>query len=167
MLQTLALIQRAAAEPAEVQRLARSQERELRSWLYATKAAGGTLDSALEAVGAEVEELHRVPVQIVVVGDVALDEHVTALVAATREAVLNAARHSGAQVVDVYAEAEPGMVSVFVRDRGRGFDPAAVSDDRHGLSGSVEGRMTRHGGSATIRSAPGEGTEVRLELPHD
>ena len=165
VLQTLALIQRASSEPAEVQRLARSQERELRAWLYSSRAGAGTFDSALEAVGAEVEELHRVPVQIVVVGDVDLDEHVTALVAATREAVVNAAKHSGSSVVDVYAEVEPSQVSVFVRDRGCGFAPDDVPEDRHGLSNSVRGRMARHCGTAVVRSTLGEGTEVRLELP--
>ncbi len=165
VLQTLTLIQKAAAEPVEVQRLARGQERELRAWLYATRAAAGTLESALGAVGADVEEAHQVPVELVVVGDTALDERVSALVAATREAVVNAAKHSGAASIDVYAEVEPSLVSVFVRDRGCGFDPSSVPEDRHGLSGSVEGRMRRHGGSAVVRSAPGEGTEVRLELP--
>jgi signal transduction histidine kinase len=164
VLQTLTLIQKAAGSPAEVTRLARGQERELRSWLYTTHAASGTLDAALVAVGAEVEELHQVPVEIVLVGDVPLDERVGALVAATREAVINAARHSGAPAVDVYAEVEDSLISVFVRDRGHGFDRASVPDDRHGLSGSIEGRMQRHGGTATVRSSS-DGTEVRLELP--
>ena len=165
VLQTLALIQKASADPAEVTRLARGQERELRGWLYASRAGQGTLEPALEALADEVEAAHRVPVEVVVVGDLPLDERVTALVAATREAVVNAARHSGAPAVDVYAEVEPLLVSVFVRDRGCGFDPAAVPSDRHGLSGSVVGRMARHGGTAAVRSTPGEGTEVRLELP--
>jgi signal transduction histidine kinase len=164
VLQTLTLIQKAAGSPAEVTRLARSQERELRSWLYTSHSASGTLDAALVAVGAEVEEAHRVPVEIVVVGDIALDERLGALVAATREAVVNAARHSGAPSVDVYAEVEDSLISVFVRDRGHGFDRSAVPADRHGLSGSIEGRMQRHGGSALVRSSA-EGTEVRLELP--
>jgi signal transduction histidine kinase len=164
VLQTLTLIQKAAGSPAEVTRLARGQERELRSWLYTTHAASGTLDAALVAVGAEVEEAHQVPVEIVVVGDVALDERIGALVAATREAVINAARHSGAPSVDVYAEVEDGLVSVFVRDRGHGFERSSVPADRHGLSGSIEGRMQRHGGTALVRSSA-DGTEVRLELP--
>ncbi len=165
VLQTLTLIQRAAGSPAEVARLARSQERELRTWLYARRAGEGNLSAALEAVAAEVEELHQVPVEVVVVGDLPLDERVTALVAATREAVVNAARHSGAPLVDVYAEVEPALVSVFVRDRGIGFDPATVPEDRHGLSGSVHGRMARHAGRASVRSAPGDGTEVCVRLP--
>jgi signal transduction histidine kinase len=164
VLQTLTLIQKAAGSPSEVTRLARGQERELRSWLYTTHAASGTLDAALTAVGEEVEEAHSVPVEIVMVGDLQLDERVAALVAATREAVINAARHSGAPSVDVYAEVEDGLVSVFVRDRGHGFNRTTVPDDRHGLSGSIEGRMQRHGGSGTVRSSA-DGTEVRLELP--
>lgn len=165
VLQTLTLIQKAAGSPADVARLARRQERELRAWLYASRSGEGMLSVALEVLAAEVEDAHGVPVEVIAVGDTALDERSTALVAATREAVINAAKHSGAAVVDVYAEVEPSVVSVFVRDRGRGFDPTAVPSDRHGLSGSVVGRMTRHGGSAAVRSAPGDGTEIHLELP--
>jgi signal transduction histidine kinase len=165
VLQTLALIQKSSASPAEVTRLARGQERELRNWLYAEKHDLGTFASALERSAAEVEDVLAVPVDVVVVGDCPLDERLGALVAAAREAVVNAAKHSGAPSVDVYAEVEPALVSVFVRDRGRGFDPAAVPADRHGLSGSVVGRMERHGGTASVRSTVGSGTEVRLELP--
>lgn len=165
VLQTLALIQKASGSPAEVTRLARGQERELRHWLYADRHDEGTLASSLEQAAAQVEDVLAVPVEVVVVGDCSLDERVVALVAAAKEAVVNAAKHSGAPSVDVYAEVEPALVSVFVRDRGCGFDPAAVAPDRHGLSGSVVGRMERHGGTADIRSVPGNGTEIRLELP--
>jgi len=165
VLQTLALIQKAATTPAEVTRLARSQERELRTWLYAGGASEGSLTAALRAVAADVEAAHQIPVDVVTVGDLELDPRSSALVAAAREAVVNAARHSAATSIDVFAEVEPALVTVFVRDRGCGFDPAEVPADRHGLSGSVMGRMARHGGSASVRSAAGEGTEVRLELP--
>jgi signal transduction histidine kinase len=66
--------------------------------------------------------------------------------------------------VDVFAEADPHTVTVFVRDRGQGFDMTAVPDDRMGVRHSVIGRMERHGGHATVKTAPGEGTEVRLEM---
>ncbi len=165
VLQTLALIQRSAGSPGEVTRLARAQERELRGWLYDGGAQEGTLGGALRGLADEVEQAHGVPVEVVVVGDVDLDERVAALVAASREAVVNAARHSQAAVVDVYAEAETDAVHVYVRDRGTGFVPDDVPADRHGLSGSVAGRMTRHGGTSAVRSAPGEGTEVHLALP--
>ena len=67
--------------------------------------------------------------------------------------------------VDVYAEVSPAAVDVFVRDRGRGLRPGAVAADRHGVRSSIVDRMRRHGGTAEVRSAPGEGTEVRLHLP--
>jgi len=165
VLQTLALIQKSASSPAEVTRLARGQERELRSWLYSTGTSEGSLSGALTQLAADVEESFQVEVDVVTVGDLALTEKLAAVVSATREAVVNAAKHSGVGTVDVYCEVEPEQVTVFVRDRGRGFDPATVPDDRHGLSGSVHGRMERHGGVAVVRSSGGEGTEVRLEMP--
>lgn len=165
VLQTLALIQRAAADPREVSRLARSGERELRSWLYRAPAdPQATFKAALEAAVAEVEEAHGVPVEVVVVGDAPHVPPLDSLVAAAREAVVNASRHAGAPVVQVYAEVEPGRATVFVRDRGRGFDPDMVPADRYGVSGSVLARVRRVGGTASVRSAPGEGTEVRLEV---
>lgn len=166
VLQTLALIQRSAHDPATVSRLARAQERDLRSWLFESDAPGPTtLAGELRAVAAEVEDRHGVPVEVVCVGDVPLTDAERPLVLAAREAVANAARHSGAATVDVYAEAGPRATEVFVRDRGRGFDPASVPDDRHGVRHSIEGRMARHGGRAEVRSSPGNGTEVRLSVP--
>jgi signal transduction histidine kinase/phage shock protein PspC (stress-responsive transcriptional regulator) len=168
VLQTLALIQKAADDPREVARLARGQERELRGWLYRPAGgSGGQFAAELERVAAEVEEAHRVAIDVVVVGDCAADAKVGALVAAAREAMVNAAKHSGVAQMQVYAEVEPTRLLVFVRDRGAGFDPALVPADRLGLAQSVFGRMERNGGSAEVRSAPGEGTEVRLEAPHD
>jgi signal transduction histidine kinase len=120
--------------------------------------------SALEAAAAEVEEAHRVPVEVVAVGDAPLDERAEALVAAAREAMVNAAKFAGDGPVALYAEVEPERIQVFVRDRGPGFDPAAVPADRRGVRESIVGRMERHGGRATIHAAPGEGTEVELVL---
>ncbi|GAB3597013.1 ATP-binding protein [Angustibacter peucedani] len=168
VLQTLALIQRKADDPRAVLTLARAQERDLRGWLFDSPGdTEGTLRSALEAAAAEVETTHGVPVEVVVVGDRALDDGLQALVRAARESMVNAARHSGAPAVDVYAECGDDAVEVFVRDRGKGFDPEQVPDDRMGLRGSVVGRMERHGGTARIRSAPGEGTEVALSMGAD
>jgi signal transduction histidine kinase len=165
VLQTLALIQRAADDPREVARLARSQERELRSWLY-RPASAASFEAGLEQAAAEVEEQHGIRVEVVVVGgDVPTSEGLTALTAAAREAVVNAAKHAHVPLVEVYAEVEDDQVAVFVRDRGAGFDPDDVPADRYGLAESVVGRVTRAGGTATVRSAPGEGTEVALVLP--
>ena len=93
-----------------------------------------------------------------------MNDRVQAIVQATREAVTNAAKHSGAARVDVYAEVEDATVQVFVRDRGVGFDEAEVPPGRMGVRQSIQARMDRHGGTAVIRSTPGDGTEVRLEI---
>jgi signal transduction histidine kinase len=166
VLQTLALIQRHAESPQLVGRLARSQERELRTWLYEpTVATGGTWAGLVARLVEEVEADHAVTVEPVVVGDLPVDDVVATLGQATREAVVNAAKHSGAPTVSLYSEVTPSSVVVFVRDRGTGFDPASVAADRRGLRDSVVARLTRTGGTATVRSAPGEGTEVELCLP--
>ena len=180
VLQTLVLIQKQSADSREVLRLARSQERELRNWLYGPTgyAAGGpasqgappsTFAAELAAAAGEVEDTYAVAVSPVVVGDAAMDPHLAALVAAAREAMVNAAKHAEVGDISVYAEVEKDTASVYVRDRGKGFDPATVGSDRRGLAGSIRGRMERHGGTATVRSALGNGTEVELTMPirHD
>ncbi len=168
VLHTLALIQRNAGDVKEVQRLARGQERTLRNWLYKpTASPTEKFSAALEEASAEVEDTFAIAVETVVVGDVDVDERVAAIVAAAREALVNAAKHAKVETVSLYAEVEPDCVSVFVRDRGIGFDLTAVESDRHGVRGSILARMQRHGGKAEIRSTPGDGTEVRLSLPID
>jgi signal transduction histidine kinase len=165
VLQTLALMQQQAGDPREVAALARRQERELRAWLNHRRAPGGaTVATALEAAAAEIEEAHRVPIEVVAVGDGPLDQRSQALVAATREALVNAAKFAGDGPVALYAEVDRERIEVFVRDRGPGFDPAAVPADRRGVRESIVGRMERHGGRAAIHTAPGQGTEVELVL---
>ena len=166
VLHTLTLIQRNVDDPREVQRLARSQERELRAWLYKPVAdPDATLAAALERLAGEVEDAHSVPIEVVAVGDGALDDHSGAALQAAREAMVNAAKYSGAPTISVYAEVEPELLTIFVRDRGRGFDPDDLPEDRMGVRQSIIGRMQRNGGSAVVRSAPGDGTEVKLEMP--
>jgi signal transduction histidine kinase len=171
VLQTLALIQRRADNPQQVVQLARAQERELRGWLFGGAVPGAFhaevthLAAGVQRLAEEVESRHGVPVEAVTVGDAPLDTRLEALLEAAREAAVNAAKWSGAPLIDVFAEADADTVSVYVRDRGRGFDPAAVPQDRKGLSESITARMARHGGSARIRSAPGEGAEVALVMP--
>lgn len=165
VLQSLALIQRNAGDPGAVARIARAQERDLRRWLYPTPATfHSSLRSALEEMAGEIEDAHGTRVDLVCVGDLPMDELWSPLVQATREAVANAARHSGADVVSVYAEMADGAATVHVRDRGVGFDVDAVPDDRMGLRESIVGRLQRHGGRATIESEPGTGTRVELVM---
>lgn len=167
VLQTLSLIQRSAGDRSATLGLARRQERELREWLFGATGPGKQRDfrAALSALAGEVESLHGVPIEVVIVGDAALDEGLGAALAAAREAMVNAAKHSGAARVDVYAELGPSVLELFVRDTGSGFDPLAVSNDRRGVRESIEGRMARAGGHANVRSASGQGTEVALVLP--
>jgi signal transduction histidine kinase len=165
VLQTLVLIQKAADDPRQVARLARSQERALRGWLFGQEPAAGGLRAGLELAAADVEASFGVSVEVVAVGDCPGSERVDAVVAAAREAMVNAAKHSGTQTVQVFAEAGAEDMSVFVRDRGVGFDPSTVPADRLGISRSVHARMERQGGVAEIRSTPGEGAEVRLVMP--
>ncbi|MDE3724436.1 PspC domain-containing protein [Nocardiopsis sp. N85] len=166
VLHTLTLIQRRADDAREVQRLARVQERALRSWLYQRPAdAETTVSPALERVAAEVEEEHGVPIDVVCVGDCPVDDGLHAMLRAAREAMVNASKYAGTDTISVFGEVEPEEVLVFVRDRGAGFDLDDVPEDRMGVRGSILGRMDRHGGSARIRTAPGEGTEVQLRMP--
>jgi signal transduction histidine kinase len=167
VLQTLALVQRRAQDPDEVAMLARRQERELRAWLAGSEPArpGERLADALREAAEAVEDAHGAPIEAVVVGDAPLDERFEALVAATREALNNAAKFAaGGGPVRLYAEIENGGASVFVDDRGPGFDPAAVPADRRGVRDSIVGRMSRSGGRAEIRSGPDGGTEVELTI---
>ncbi|WP_456698455.1 PspC domain-containing protein [Aeromicrobium sp. P5_D10] len=166
VLQTLALLQKNAGDAATVATLARRQERELRSWLYGSdEESGDSLVGALRLSAAEIEDVHHVPVEVVAVGDSALDPDVTALARASREAMVNAAKHAGVDRIDVYVESDGRAAEVFIRDRGVGFDLDTIADDRMGVRGSIIGRIERHGGTATIRSQPGEGTEVALRVP--
>ena len=165
VLQTLALVQKRAGDPREVANLARRQERELRAWLGGGRPdPGESLAGSLEAAAAEVEETHGVPIDVVAVGDAPMDERASALVAAAREALVNAAKFAGGAPVSLYAEVGEERTEVFVRDRGPGFDLAAVPEDRRGVRESIVGRMQRHGGRATVHSAPGTGTEVELVI---
>jgi signal transduction histidine kinase len=165
VLQTLALIQRQASDPKKVSALARRQERELRQWLYGEEPATGSLVEALTEEMLDVEADHGVDVEMVSVGDTPVTADLSAVVRAAREAMVNAAKHSGAERIDLYSEVDADLVSVYVRDRGSGFDLAAVTDDRMGVRGSIIERMKRAGGRAIIKTAPEAGTEVRLELP--
>ncbi|HWM37377.1 MAG TPA: PspC domain-containing protein [Streptomyces sp.] len=172
VLHTLTLIQRNADDAREVARLARAQERELRNWLYKPQGDGKdedekprTLAEAVKATAAEVEDHHGVPIEVVCVGDCPLDERLDAQIQAAREAMVNAAKYGGeGGAVQVFAEVEGRTVFVSVRDRGPGFDLDSVPGDRMGVRESVIGRMQRHGGTARLRSSPGEGTEVELEM---
>ncbi|AKJ11282.1 ATP-binding protein [Streptomyces puniciscabiei] len=172
VLHTLTLIQRNADNAGEVRRLARAQERDLRTWLYKPEGTGkdeadepDTVAEAVRRSAAEVEDKHGVPIEVVIVGDCPLDERTGAQMQAAREAMVNAAKYGGeGGAVQVYAEVEGRTVFVSVRDRGPGFDLDSIPADRMGVRESIIGRMERNGGTARLRSVPGGGTEVELEM---
>jgi signal transduction histidine kinase len=161
VLQALTVIQKRTGEP-EVRRLARGTERELRAWLYG-RPASGDFAGVLTAVAEEIEDRYDVTVELVTVGTRPVDGPANAVLGAVREALTNAARHAGVRRVSVFAEVTDEELLALVRDRGRGFDPTVHNG--HGIAGSIVGRLEAHGGSATIRSAPSEGTEVEVRMP--
>jgi signal transduction histidine kinase len=167
VLQTLALIQSRADDPAEVRALARTQSRDLRARLFGHQDPDeqpASIAAALRAVAAEVEAAHKVKIDVVTVGDAPLDERSSALVAAAREALFNAVRHAPDAPVSLFGEVDDRRVSAYVRDRGPGFDLETIPSDRRGVTDSIVARMVRHGGHAAVRTAPGGGCEVQLVL---
>jgi len=169
VLQTLTLIERAAGDETAVMRLARNQERELRQWLFEPNRpandATSTYSSLLHGIEHEIENDYGVKVELVIVGDSDANDALLALIAAGREAAINAAQWSGAGSLSIFAEVESTSVTLFVRDLGKGFDVDAVPSDRQGIALSIRQRMTQHGGTASIKSILGAGTEVQLCLP--
>ncbi len=165
VLQTLALVQRQAHDPAAVIRLARRQEHALRAWMAGeAELVSETLAAALRDAVAEVEDECDITVELTVIGDRPLCRSGEALVAAAREALRNAGRHASGAPVFVFGEIDGTRVEVFVRDDGPGFRLEDVAPERRGIRDAVIGRMTTVGGRAVIESAPGSGTEVALVL---
>jgi len=169
VLQSLALIQRAGDDPQRMAAIARRQERELRRWLFEGRSDedASTLSGALDAAVSALEDAHGITIELVRVGDAPLTRALAALVAAVREAVGNAARHAGVTTVSVFVEAAEDEVVAFVRDRGRGFDPDAVAEDRSGIRHSIRGRLERRGGRAVLTTEPGDGCEWELAVSSD
>jgi signal transduction histidine kinase len=167
VLQTLALVQRQAHDPAAVTRLARRQEHALRAWMAGAADLGGdTVTATLRDVTDEVEAEHSIKIELTAIGDHTLDERSEALIGAAREALRNAARHAPGSPVFVFSDITADRAELFIRDQGPGFDPDAVPAERRGLRDAVIGRMAAAGGSATVESTPGQGTEIALQLPY-
>lgn len=165
VLQTLTIIQKTSKEPETVT-VARSQERQLRQWLFGKEESvrTQTLFGALRVACGEVEDQYGIQVRPVAVGeDRPTDDRLLAVVLSGREAMVNAAKHSGCKEINVFMEAEDG-VELFVRDRGPGFDLEAIPEDRQGVRQSILGRMERAGGSVEFDTGPA-GTEVIITLP--
>ncbi|QGW23908.1 PspC family two component system sensor kinase [Dietzia sp. DQ12-45-1b] len=170
VLQTLALIQKRSDDPAQVSRLARRQERELRQWLFGAgsrmSSGATTVAGAVEVIVGDVEDAYGLRVdQVVVGGDGPVGDAEEAVLGAVREGLVNVAKHAGVDTADVFVENDDQVLTAFVRDRGCGFDPDDVGGDRHGLSQSIRHRVESRGGSVTVRSTLGRGTEIGIEMP--
>lgn len=146
--------------------LARHQESELRDWLYGVAPLDGVdlVSTALKQAAARIESDFQVPIDVVTVGDHPVEERTRALVAAATEAMVNAAKHSGAERISLFLEVENGAITAYVTDQGQGFDPGSIAPDRKGIAESIRSRMEKVGGEVTIESEPGEGAEVELRL---
>lgn len=165
VLQTLALIQLHADDQQTVFSLARSQERELREWLYQERTTSDrSVNAGLKEIAAQVEDTHGKPIEVVTVGDAQPSAQTDALLDATQQALINAVTHGG-EPISVYCEAGDDMVEVFVRDHGEGFDIATIPANRLGIRESIIGRIKRRGGTVEIVSRPKWGTEVRMHMP--
>ena len=162
VLQTLAALQRDSGDSAQVRYLARRQERQLRHTISEYRSPHQhSARAELQTICGEVEDIHRIEIDTVIRGDSECDDRTKAILAAAREALLNAAKHSEVTNVDLYAEFKPDKIQVFVRDRGRGFDPAMVPSDR-GMDHSLRQRAAAVGAAVTVTSAPGAGTDVEI-----
>jgi signal transduction histidine kinase len=168
VLQTLAVVQRRSPD-ADLARLAREQERELREWLFGAGALPGgppptDLAAALRAAAALAEDRHGLRVEVVAVPDdvpALRPEAVAAIAGAVGEALTNAAKHGTARRATVYAAPEGDGAFVSVKDDGNGFDPDATTEGI-GLGRSIRARIDEVGGRVEIDGNPGHGTEVRL-----
>lgn len=165
VLQTLALIQLHADDQQTVFSLARSQERELREWLYQERTTSDrSVSAGLKDIAAQIEDSHGKPIEVVTVGDARPSAQTDALLNATQQALVNAVTHGG-EPVSVYCEASDTLVEVFVRDHGEGFDIKSIPPNRLGIRESIIGRIKRRGGTVEIVSRPKWGTEVRMHMP--
>ena len=165
VLQTLNLIRQNAHNADYVSQLARTQERELRRWLYEDREnASDSVASSMKLISAQIEDTHGVPIDVITVGDCEPNERISALIDATRQALTNACLH-GKPAISLYVECGSHDISVFVRDHGDGFNLDDIPQDRMGIRHSIQGRMERAGGTVEIVSRPQWGTEVRMTLP--
>lgn len=165
VLQTLNLIRQNAHNADYVSQLARTQERELRRWLYEDREnVSDSVASSMKLISAQIEDTHGVPIDVITVGDCEPNERISALIDATRQALTNACLH-GKPAISLYVECGSHDISVFVRDHGDGFNLDDIPQDRMGIRHSIQGRMERAGGTVEIVSRPQWGTEVRMTLP--
>jgi signal transduction histidine kinase len=162
VLQTLAALRRESDDPDQVRYLARRQERELRHTISEYRSPHQhSARAELQMICSDIEDVYRIEVDAVIRGDAECSDQIGAILAAAREALVNAAKHAEVDTVDLYAEFKPGQAQVFVRDRGRGFDPAAAASGR-GMDHSLRQRAQDVGATVTLTTAAGVGPEIAI-----
>jgi signal transduction histidine kinase len=167
VLQTLHAIRVTPGDEEQVSYVARKQERELRRTIHSLRSEfTNPFVTAMFTARDDVEDLYRVEIDMVCSFDSEMTVTLTGLVDATREAMINAAKHSGSDVILVYCSQEQGHIAVFVRDRGSGFDQETEGGG-FGIKNSIVRRLEAIGGAATITSSADLGTEVELTLPQE
>jgi signal transduction histidine kinase len=135
-------------------------------------AGGGPLDQVVETAVAHAAALgleltaHLGSLERQDEQHVRLDPLVAAALGdALAECIANVGRHAGVGRLDLIASVTRGAVVLLVVDEGRGFDPAAVPEDRLGLRASVQERLSGLGGSVAVWSRPDRGTSVKIRVP--
>jgi two-component system, NarL family, sensor histidine kinase LiaS len=158
-----------AARLGEIEESARRALEETRSLIFALRPAaldGRGLAPALRDLTAALSERQGLSISLQIEGERRIPlEHEQALFRIVQEALANVSRHSGVRSVAVRLCYNDGGVALEVRDGGRGFDPQARRDPRAmGLQSMAE-RAEALGGSLNVRSAPGQGTTLRVAMP--
>jgi signal transduction histidine kinase len=159
----------AREQVAKLQALAQEARDELRSLVFELRPPDLERDGLCGALRKHVELLRRLqPVEIDLDLDVELEREPARdreVLRIAQEAIHNSLRHAQAQHLAVRLHREDGRVLLEVEDDGVGFDPSAraLRATHLGLT-SMEERAERMGGRLEIRSAPGSGTRVRLDV---
>jgi signal transduction histidine kinase len=160
VLQSMHAIQAEPDDPEKVSYIARRQERELRRTIRTLQSEfEEPFVTAMLSARDDVEGLYPVHIDMVCGYDAEMDTRLAVLVEATREAMMNAAKHSGSELVRVHCGESSQHVTVLVRDEGTGFDADNVTPR------SIVRRLDGVNGTATFQSTDEFGTEVEMTIP--
>ena len=160
VLQTLHAIRMGADDPSQSRYLARRQERELRRNIEEWRSEyRDSFRASLLSIRDEVEDMHRVEIEAVIRDDAPINPSLAAAVEAAREAMTNAAKHSGSRNISLYSEFANGEAHIHVRDSGHGF---ANDNQRNQVHERLARRVESVGGLVEVDTAPESGTEIKI-----
>jgi signal transduction histidine kinase len=160
VLQTLHAIRMGADDPSQSRYLARRQERELRRNIEEWRSEyRDSFRASLLTIRDEVEDTHRVEIEAVIRDDAPINPSLAAAIEAAREAMANAAKHSGSRNISLYSEFANGEAHIHVRDSGTGF---ANDDQRNRVHERLAKRVESVGGLVEIDTGRESGTEIKI-----